>query len=57
MIRSRFRKLRLAELERRVVPATFTVTNTLDGPVAAAGALPGSLRQAVFDANAVAGGG
>jgi len=33
----------------------FTVTNTNDGPVAAAGDLPGSLRQAIFDANALAG--
>ncbi len=35
--------------------ATFNVTNTTDGPVAAAGDLPGSLRQAIFDANAAAG--
>jgi len=42
-------------LEGRVLPATFTVTNALDGPVTAAGDLPGSLRQAVFDANALAG--
>ena len=31
--------------------ATFTVTNLLDGPVTALGDLPGSLRQAIFDAN------
>jgi parallel beta-helix repeat protein len=35
--------------------ATFTVTNTSDGPVANPGDLPGSLRQAIFDANAAAG--
>src|SRR5207253_2558858 len=34
------------------VPTTFTVTNTSDGPVTAKGQLPGSLRQAIFDANA-----
>jgi CSLREA domain-containing protein len=42
-------------LEARALPATFTVSNTLDGPVAAAGDLPGSLRQAVFDANTLPG--
>ena len=31
------------------------VTNLSDGPVAAAGDLPGSLRQAIFDTNANAG--
>ena len=31
--------------------ATFSVTNLLDGPVTAPGDLPGSLRQAIFDAN------
>ena len=35
--------------------ATFTVTNNIDGPVGAAGDLPGSLRQAIFDANALDG--
>jgi predicted outer membrane repeat protein len=46
-------RLRLSVLymEDRVVPTTFHVTNTSDGPVAAAGDLPGSLRQAIFDAN------
>jgi len=48
-------RLRLHGLEDRAVPATFTVTNTLDGPVANPGDLPGSLRQAIFDANALAG--
>jgi len=42
-------------LEARTVPATFVVNNLLDGPVNAGGDLPGSLRQAVFDANALAG--
>jgi Right handed beta helix region len=42
----------LHELEYRAAPAIFTVTNTNDGPVSNAGDLPGSLRQAVFDANA-----
>ena len=34
---------------------TFAVTNLLDGPVSAPGELPGSLRQAIFDANTNAG--
>lgn len=33
----------------------IAVTNDSDGPVAAAGDLPGSLRQAIFDANTLAG--
>ncbi len=37
------------------VAPVFWVTNLSDGPVAAAGDLPGSLRQAIFDANAAAG--
>jgi hypothetical protein len=40
--------LRLEALEDRAVPATFQVLNTLD-------AGPGSLRQAVLDANATSG--
>ncbi len=48
---SRLRRLSFEPLEERRVLATFTVTNLLDGPVAAAGDLPGSLRQAIFDAN------
>ncbi len=52
---SRLRRLRFEPLEERRVLATFTVTNLLDGPVAAAGDLPGSLRQAVFDANELEG--
>src|SRR5205814_2480358 len=35
-----------------VLPWSFVVTNALDGPVANAGDLPGSFRQAIFDANA-----
>ncbi|MBX7105048.1 MAG: hypothetical protein K1X57_13265 [Gemmataceae bacterium] len=49
------RFLRAQSLEDRTVPATFTVLNTNDGAVAAAGDLPGSLRQAIFDANALPG--
>ena len=45
------RRLDVEELEPRRVLATFTVTNDLDGPVSATGSLPGSLRQAIFDAN------
>ncbi len=43
------------ELETRRVLATFAVSNLLDGPVSRSGDLPGSLRQAVFDANATEG--
>src|SRR5262245_23104955 len=39
---------RLCTLEDRLPPAAFTVTNTLDSG-------PGSLRQAILDANALAG--
>ena len=49
--RLRSRRLSVEALEDRRMLATFTVTNLLDGPVAAAGDLPGSLRQAIFDAN------
>ena len=49
------RSLRMEVLEDRRMLATFTVSNLLDGPVAAAGDLPGSLRQAIYDANASAG--
>lgn len=42
-------------LEDRRLLATFTVTNVIDAPVAMAGDVPGSLRQAIFDANANAG--
>lgn len=51
--RSKFaRVLRLEALEERRVLTTFVVDNLLDGPVNQAGDLPGSLRQAIFDANA-----
>lgn len=36
-----------------LLPQTFFITNNLDGPVSIVGQLPGSLRQAIFDANAV----
>lgn len=49
----RERRLRLEQLEDRRVLAMFTVTNLDDGPVNGPGDLPGSLRQAVFDSNAV----
>ena len=45
------RQLKFETLEDRRVLATFTVSNLNDGPVAAEGDLPGSLRQAIFDAN------
>ncbi len=46
-----FSGLQLEQLEDRRVLATFTVTNLNDLPVAASGDAPGTLRQAVFDAN------
>jgi len=49
------RQLRVEPLEERRMLATFTVSNLSDGAVAAAGDLPGSLRQALFDAEALAG--
>ncbi|MBX7105148.1 MAG: hypothetical protein K1X57_13790, partial [Gemmataceae bacterium] len=51
-IRLNSKRLWLQPLESREVPATFTVTNTNDATVLAGGDLPGSLRQAIFDANA-----
>jgi hypothetical protein len=45
------RRLHLEALEDRCVPATFTVTNLVDAAVANPGDAPGTLRQAVFDAN------
>ena len=39
-------------MEDRRLLSVFTVSNLSDGPVAKAGDLPGSLRQAIFDANA-----
>jgi len=49
------RPLRVEPLEDRRMLATFTVSNLSDGAVAAPGDLPGSLRQAIFDANNTAG--
>jgi hypothetical protein len=49
------RRLAVEALEDRRMLATFTVSNLLDGTVTAAGQLPGSLRQAIFDANSAAG--
>lgn len=45
------RRARFERLETRNVLATFTVTNLNDFPVTASGAAPGTLRQAIFDAN------
>src|SRR5437899_604004 len=42
------RHLRLQSLERRAIPATFTVTNVGDSGI-------GSFRQAILDANSHAG--
>lgn len=49
------RRLVVESLEDRRMLATFTVSNLLDGPVTTAGQLPGSLRQAIFDSNAMEG--
>ncbi len=46
-IRSR---LWVRPLEVRVSPAVFTVLNTMDGTVSGSNQLPGSLRQAIYDA-------
>ncbi len=50
-----FRLLRFEMVEERRLLATFNVTNLLDGPVSGPNQLPGSLRQAIFDANVTAG--
>ena len=51
-LRSRVRRARFFEcLESRRVLAAFVVTNTNDGFVDSAGDVPGSFRQAIFDAN------
>jgi hypothetical protein len=47
--------LKIDRLEQRDVPATFTVTNLNDGFVTGPNQLPGSLRQAIFDANTLPG--
>jgi hypothetical protein len=49
------RTLRFERLEDRHVLATFMVTNLSDGPVSFPGSAPGTLRQAVYDANHTAG--
>src|SRR6476646_59928 len=46
------RKLRFEHLEARQMLTTFTVTNLNDAVVTASGSAPGTLRQAIFDANA-----
>ena len=45
-------RLDFQSLEDRKLLATFSVTTLADGPVSGPGDLPGSLRQAIFDANA-----
>ena len=45
------RSLRLEPLEDRSLLSVFLVNNISDGPVAHPGDLPGSLRQAIYDAN------
>jgi hypothetical protein len=45
------RRLRLEYLEDRRVLATFAVSNLLDAPVSGPGSAPGTLRQAIYDAN------
>jgi hypothetical protein len=45
------RSLQFESLEVRHMLATFMVTNLSDGPVSFPGAAPGTLRQAVYDAN------
>jgi hypothetical protein len=52
---ARKRRLRVERLEDRRMLAVFTVDNLDDLPVDSAGDAPGSLRQAIFDANALAG--
>src|SRR3954465_9536434 len=49
------RRLHFESLEDRRVLAIFTVTSLSDGPVSFPGAAPGTLRQAVYDANHSAG--
>jgi hypothetical protein len=45
------RKLRFEQLEDRRLLATYTVTSLSDFVVSGAGSAPGTLRQAVYDAN------
>ncbi|MCC7473758.1 MAG: hypothetical protein IT425_00055 [Pirellulales bacterium] len=49
------RTLRFESLEPRNLLATFTVTNLTDAPVSAFNSAPGTLRQALYDANHTAG--
>ena len=49
------RTLRFEPLEERRLLAAFTVSNLDDLPVAMSGDAPGTLRQAIFDANNVPG--
>jgi hypothetical protein len=51
----RRRGLSFEPLEDRRMLATFTITNLGDAPVAMSGDAPGTLRQAIFDANALPG--
>ncbi len=44
-------RLRIEPLEDRRLLSVFTVTNLSDAPVANPGDLPGSLRQAIYDAD------
>ena len=53
--RARGRRLYMEPLEDRRLLAVFTVTNLDDGFVDSAGDAPGTLRQALFDANAATG--
>lgn len=45
------RRLRLEHLEARRVLTTFPVSNLLDAPVSGPDSAPGTLRQAIYDAN------
>jgi hypothetical protein len=51
-IETKGRRLRFETLEHRQMMAVFTVTNLNDAVVTAGGQAPGTLRQAIFDANA-----
>ena len=48
----RCRRLTFEPLEERRVLTTFTVTNLNDATVSGPGSAPGTLRQAIYDANA-----
>src|SRR4051794_19340992 len=50
-LRSARRRLRFEHLESRQMLTTFTVTNLNDAVVTSSGSAPGTLRQAIFDAN------